>query len=103
MKWGCNIIFFYSTTFKLRCDIITPADEINNIISHKKFLHIPINPPIFDIKLFESIFQDDLVMSTSLSKVIVMPVILFLFPFKPIAFAWYFFVLHWTPSWIAFT
>ena len=66
--WGCkfmspstgiimnNQVTFYLFSFKR--DMITPTDDMSNIISHNKLLLIPIDPPIFDSKVTSSTAKD---------------------------------------------
>ena len=53
--------------------MITLTDDMINIMSHRKFLLIPMNPPIFDSKVTPSIVQYALVMSTLFANIIINP------------------------------
>ena len=85
----------------VKCEMRTVIDDINNDINQRKFLLIPINPPIFDRRVLASIFHNDLVTSTSCSKLIMIPLKFFL-PLKPISFAWYLFILQGTEHFLRF-
>ena len=75
-------------------DKITPKDDVTSIVSHKKFLLMPINPPTFDIIVLKSIVISDFVTPTSFVNQMINP-FSSLSPYVwPISFAWYIFALH---------
>ena len=88
----CNAWFYLSDFWTCEKSIL--IDDVSNIMSHKKFLLIPMNPPILDRRVLSSIVHEDLVMSTTFSNLIVNP--LLLFSLKPISLAGYLFTWHGT-------
>ena len=65
--------FYFLVSIKIYLQLLkrakhTPTEDKNMIMTHKKFLLIPIYPPIFDIKSNPSILKDEMVLSTSVSN-----------------------------------
>ena len=86
------LFIYFLILWSLKWDLSTPIDDNNKIISHTKFLLIPINPPILEIRVLKPVVYLDSVISTICSNQMMMPVCSFNC-FDPICFVWYFLVL----------